>query len=124
MGLAKSAPQPVVAVETPSAVVVSDGIMSFNGLPLSVADYFNVDIFSLDETQKNRLTEVYTWAKNKVPEGGMGDVMSKISELERQLGATSIGEKRSDRLWRWCKLASRIDDLEKERTALERRRLV
>ena len=123
MGLAKSAPQPVVAAETP-AVVISDGIMSFNGLPLSVSDYFNVDAFSLDDKDRARLTKVYTWAKQKVPEGGMGDVMSKISELERQLGAASIGEKRSDRLWRWCKLAARIDDLEKERTALERKRLV
>jgi hypothetical protein len=121
MPLAKSAPQPIT--ETPTPVVTQvDGVMIYDGLPLSVPNYFNVDSFKLSDTEKDRLNSIYEWAKTKVPEGTMGDVITKISELERQLGATAIGENRIDRLWRWCKLSFRIDDLEKERIALERRR--
>ena len=120
--LAKTAPQPVT--ETPPQLTQANGIMVYDGLPLSVSDYFNVDAFTLEDKDKERLTTIYSWAKNKVPEGTMGDVMTKISQLERQLGAIAINEKRSDKLWRWVKIANRIEDLEKERNALERQRYV
>jgi hypothetical protein len=96
--------------------------MVYDGLPLSISDYFNVDTFKLDQKEKERMNEIYLWAKSKTPEGTMGDIMTKISTLERQLGATAIGDKRMDKMWRWVKLANRIEDLEKERTALERQR--
>ena len=121
MPLAKSAPQPT---EPQPTITQADGVMVYDGLPLSIPNYFNVDAFKLSDEEKGRLGSIYEWAKTKVPEGTMGDVLTKISELERQLGATAIGESRLDRLWRWCKLSFRIEDLEKERIALERRRWV
>jgi len=120
MPLAKSAPTET-PVLTPS-LSVSDGVMVYNGLPLSVPNFFNIDAFKASETETTRMNEIYSWAKNKVPEGTLGDVITKISELERQLGATVVGESRIDKMWRWTKIQRRIEDLEKERTALERRR--
>jgi len=121
MPLAKTAPTETPVTSTPS-LSVSDGVMVYNGLPLSVPNFFNIDAFKASETETTRMNEIYSWAKNKVPEGTLGDIITKISELERQLGATVVGESRIDKMWRWTKLSRRIDDLEKERTALERRR--
>jgi hypothetical protein len=122
MPLAKSAP-----VETPitlPSLSLSDGVMVYNGLPLSVPNFFNVDAFSSSETETQRMNEIYSWARNKLPDGTLGDVMTEISKLERQLGSTVCGESRIDKMWRWTKLSNKIVDLEKERNALERRRLL
>lgn len=121
MPLAKSAPVASPVQSTPS-LSLSDGVMVYNGLPLSVPNFFNVDAFKASETETNRMNEIFSWVKNKVPEGTMGDIITKISELERQLGATVVGESRIDKMWRWTKLSHKIEDLEKERNALERRR--
>jgi len=122
MHLAKSAP-----VETPitqPSLSLSDGVMVYNGLPLSVPNFFNVDAFSSSETETQRMNEIYSWARNKLPDGTLGDVMTEISKLERQLGSTVCGESRIDKMWRWTKLSNKIVDLEKERNTLERRRLL
>lgn len=124
MPLAKSAEQPKQETKIETPITTTGGVMAYDGLPLSVSDYFNVDAFKLSDQQRERLSDIHTWAKNKVPEGTLGDIMTKISELERQLGATTIGESRIDRLWRWCRISFKIDDLDKQRTALERRRWV
>jgi len=121
MPLAKSAPLETSLQPTP-LLSLSDGVMVYNGLPLSVPNFFNIDAFKASETETDRMNQIYSWAKNKVPEGTMGDLITEISKLERQLGATVAGESRIDKMWRWCKLAEKIEDLEKERTALERRR--
>jgi hypothetical protein len=121
MSLAQS--DPVQQVYDSPSLSLSDGVMVYNGLPLSVSTFFNVDAFKSDDVATDRMNQIYQWAKSKVPEGTMGDVITEISKLERQLGATVCGESRIDKMWRWTKLSGKILDLEKERNALERRRL-
>jgi len=122
MGLAKTAEDvKPKTVSQPEPVNVESAFI-YDGIPIDIARYFNEDVFNLPNKEKDKVVDIYNWAKERVgSEGTLGDVMMRISTLERQLGSPALGEKRYDKMWNWVKLSFNIEDLDKRRKALERR---
>lgn len=120
MPLAKTA-----VTETPQVVITQnppDSISRLDvaGVPVSVYDYFSVPL-NLKEKEVNKLKIITDWAKTEVKEGTEGDLLAKISELERHLGSPDGLQKRYDKMFNYCKMTMYMREIEKKREALRRR---
>lgn len=90
---------------------------SINGVPISLIDYFNIDIRTLESRDNNQLSEVYKLLKNDSETDG--DVLLKIGEIERKLGSPTYNETRYGRIWSYLRINSRINEMEKQKKAME-----
>jgi hypothetical protein len=124
MPLLKEAPKPQTQ-EEPLQTSLSDGIMQWEGVPVDILRYFDMELGTTPQKDVGKLKDVFEWAKDKCKdEPSMGNIMQKISILENQLGAPAIDEKRFSKMWVWVKMSKHIDDLEKRREALRKKWLI
>lgn len=113
MPLAKTAevetPQPEVKVSSPTE-------MQFDGIPMDFYRVFNVELSTLPAKEIDKLKSIYEWSK----EGSesVGDMMQKVSKLERELGSPALNEKRYDKMFRWVKMNKAINELRKQQESL------
>jgi len=124
MPTAKSAPapqtnevksEPVHSGDAPQQV---GNTMEFAGIPVDMYRYFGIDLGSGDEKELNKVKEIYEWAKKDSE--SLGDAMTKISRLERQLGSPHINETRHTKMWLWVKLTRQMEDLDKRRESMRK----
>jgi len=113
MPLAKSA-ESEAPVKAP--VITDIPPMQFDGIPIDFYRIFNVDLGTVPTKEIEKLKAIHEWSK----EGSetVGDMMQKISKLERELGAPALNEKRYDKMFRWVKMTKVITELEKQRESL------
>lgn len=90
---------------------------SINGVPISLIDYFNIDIRNIESRDNNQLAEVYKLLKSDSETDG--DVLLKIGEIERKLGSPAYNETRYGRIWSYLRINSRINEMEKQKKAME-----
>ena len=121
MPLAKTAPQPV-AEKPVSSVQPPDTIsrLDIAGVPVDIYNYFGVSL-NTGEREVNKLKVITDWAKSETEGGTDGDMMLKISQLERHLGSPDGLQKRYDKLFNYCKMAMYSKELNKKMEALRRR---
>lgn len=121
-------PQPAQQVQRPAMVrppsnmtaapVATQSIVPMvNGVPIDLIDYFNIDIRNLDSRDSNQLSEVYKLLKSDSETEG--DVLLKIGEIERKLGSPTYNETRYGRIWSYLRINSRINEMEKQKKAME-----
>lgn len=123
MPIAKSAPAPQTEVKTEQAQPGNapqhvGNTMEFAGIPVDMYRYFGIDLGSGDEKELNKVREIYDWARKDSE--SLGDAMTKISRLERQLGSPQLNETRHTKVWLWVKLTRQIEDLDKRRESMRR----
>lgn len=90
---------------------------SINGVPISLIDYFNIDIRNIESRDNNQLAEVYKLLKSDSETDG--DVLLKIGEIERKLGSPAYNETRYGRIWSYLRINSRINEMEKQKKAMD-----
>ena len=78
------APQEVKQVD-PIGIVTYE----WEGIPVDIIRFFNVDMTSVTEKETGRLRDIYDWAKEG--EETIGDVLQKISRIVNPLGAPALG---------------------------------
>jgi hypothetical protein len=119
MALAKTATtvEPVEQKETP----LSTPNLSSNleGVPISLFDYFNLDIRLLDDDTIFQVKDIYDWAS--LGSADLGDVLMNINKIESRMGQPLVGEKKHSRIYNWVKINKNIESLKKQRMALEKR---
>lgn len=119
IGLAKTAD--VVQVQQAQAPVIENSQplspMTYEGIPVEFFEFFDVDMRALDTRAKVQLKELFDMSKDGCKD--MGDVVTKISEIDRKLGAPAFNESRYGRVWSYLKISRRMGDLEKQRMAME-----
>lgn len=123
MGIAKEAPQDVIKEEIEGNGIKEQKVDAqpttplFDGVPFEIYKYFELSPEIIASKDTDKLRTIYEWAADSTQ--SMGDVMEKISVLERKLGQY-YGERRYDKIWNWIKLTRNIESLEKQRNALNR----
>lgn len=120
-GLAKSAPTPVIESSPQAPIeqkVVSD-IPSWNGVPMDIYKYLNIDFFDASDKHLGELKDIYEYAKSR-SDGRPGDMIQKIEELQHRLGEPSIGTSRLAQLTNYIRVQKNISDLMKQKRALEK----
>jgi hypothetical protein len=122
LSIAKSAPSTApmpVSTDTPSLTGFSN--FQFDGVDISLYNFFDIDLGHADDTQKSRLKDIYDWAmsENKT----LGDGMLRIRSLETRLGQPPIGMSRINKLWNFIKIEHQMSDLRKRQEALENKRI-
>jgi len=123
--IAKTAVQEQPKVEV-SQAPLSPGIvnMAWEGVPIDFFRYFNILLGTVPDKEIGQLKDIFEWAKSKCDEPNMGNVLQKISSLENTLGSPNLGEKRFKKIWMWVKMTKHMDDIDKQRKALEKGRWV
>jgi hypothetical protein len=88
----------------------------FNGVPLELITYFDVDIRKMDGRINGQLRDIFSVLSPGAKD--IGDVLSKVRALDRKLGQPSGTETRYGRIASYLKISAKIDSLEKHRKAI------
>ena len=80
-----------------------------------IAGLVGLDTHNLSDTDTKQLNDIYEFIRGDAKEMTELELLSKVRSLEQKLGLTSLGERRVDKLYRYVKLQSQIDGLERQR---------
>jgi len=80
-----------------------------------IASLVGLDIHNLSDGDTKSLQAIYDYIRGDAKEMTELELLSKVRSLEQRLGLTSLGERRVDKLYRYVKLQSQIEGLEKQR---------
>lgn len=101
MGMAKTveqvAPQPVVTKSVPS--IFKNYI---SGIPFEIYRYFNVDMNNISIQERRQLEAITEWAS--IDSDSPETALSKITKIERSVGAPDVGERRFNRVFNIVRL--------------------
>lgn len=119
MPIAKSVP-----VTTPEIVtqpeVKQENRFVYDGIPLDIAQYFQVNMFQIDPKVKVKLQDIYKWSRSNLEEDTIGNNLHKIAHLDSKLGTAMHPQGKLEKMWSWVRLQSNIDELRKRQSAFER----
>lgn len=99
---------PKVSAEPSTADYVADDIHGIAGL-------VGLDAHNLSDGDKTSLKVIYDFVRADNAEMTELELLSKVRSLEQRLGLANLGERRVDKLYRYVKLQSQIEGLEKAR---------
>jgi hypothetical protein len=124
MPLAKSAPPNLPTPEAPPVAIVPPptGLANFEwqGIPIDVCRMFGVELTSMPSRDLEQLRGISEWAKEKVgPEGSIGDILSAISKVQRELGAPRINERAYAKVAEFVKMQKVIDEMRKRQDSMK-----
>lgn len=103
----------VTVVAKASPVAVDGAFVKDNTFP--IASYIGLDTHKISDADQQTLQNIYDFVRGDAKEMTELEMLSKIRELENRLGMTSLGERRLDKVARYVKLQSQIDNLSKAR---------
>lgn len=99
---------PKTTTATPDANFVADDIGPIAGL-------LGLDRTTISPQDTSALEEIYKFVRGDAKEMTELELLYKVRTLENRLGIPSLGERRLDKLARYVKLQSQIDNLTKAR---------
>lgn len=102
----------VVVTSKVSAETPDSGFSASDTLP--IAGLLGLDTHNLKATDTNYLQEIYDFVRGDSKEMTPLEVLAKVRNLENRLGIPRLGERRLDKVYRYVKLQSQIDNLSKE----------
>lgn len=88
-----------------------------NGVPIDLIEYFNIDIRNIENRDNEQLSEIYRLLKSDSETDA--DMLLKIGEIEQKIGMPAFNETRYGRIWSYLKINSRINEMEKQKKAME-----
>jgi len=114
-GMMKSAPSGVAAA--PVVTKDTQPLMSMDGVPYGMMEYFGTNAFDMNERERRQMVEIY----NMFSERGMdmGDMWLELRGIEQKLGAPAHNETRYSKVYNYMKVSRSIDILKKQRESLE-----
>lgn len=80
-----------------------------------IASFVGLDTHNLTDTDSKQLKDIYDFVRGDAKEMTQLELLAKVRSLEQRLGMTSLGERRIDKMFRYVKIQSQIDGLEKQR---------
>ena len=92
----------------------------WEGIPLDVGRMMGISIMDADTKTLDKLRDISKWSKEGLLDNTIGNQLQKIRTLEEKLGSPALNETRIDKMWRWVKLASHINELRMRQEAFER----
>lgn len=99
---------PKVSPGSPSQDYTEDNIRPIAGL-------LGLDVHAVADADGNALQKIYDYVRGDNAEMTELELLSKIRGLEQRLGLASLGERRVDKIYRYVKLQSQIESLERVR---------
>ncbi len=118
MSLAKTATPQIAPQPTTSAQPSGVAGYEWQGVPIDVIRHFSVEMNSIPPRDIQQLKDITSWAKSKVDEPTVGNVLQKIATIQRQLGSPNLNEKSYSKVWQWVKLQSITEDIAKRQESL------
>ena len=119
-GIAKFSPQeiPVLAQVTVPLPNTYSGV-TWAGVPMSIYKHFGLTVGALNSDQINRVQDIYLMSKSKFDKPSEGDILLDIKNTGDRLSMPPANVSKYEQTYQWYKLTTQIQDLEKQRKALE-----
>lgn len=118
MALLKTVPQQVAPQPNTNAQPSGVAGYEWQGIPIDIMRHFNVELGTVPPKDIQQLKDITNWAKSKVDEPTIGNVLQKISKIQSQLGSPALNEKQYSKIWQWVKLQSITEDIVKRQESL------
>ena len=118
MSIAKTATPQVVPQPTASSQPSGVAGYEWQGVPIDVMRHFSVEMGNIPPKDIQQLKDITNWAKSKVDEPTVGNVLQKIAKIQSQLGSPNLNEKSYSKVWQWIKLQSITEDIAKRQESL------
>jgi len=80
-----------------------------------IAGLLGLDTHKLADSDARAIKQVYDFVRGDAQEMTELELLHKVRELENRLGMTKLGERRIDKVYRYVKLQSQIDNLSQAR---------
>lgn len=80
-----------------------------------IAGLVGLDTHNLVDEDKQYLKTIYDFVRGDAKEMTELELLHNVRQLENRLGMTGLGERRVDKIYRYVKLQSQIQNLEKAR---------
>ena len=119
MPLAKSSTIETPPVSQPTAQPQSIAGYEWEGVPVDVFRAFNVEMGTIPTKDIEQLRDITAWAKSRVDEPTIGNVLTQISKLRRELGAPALNERGYQKVWQFVKMQNAIDEMTKRQNSLK-----
>lgn len=103
-----------VTVSTKTVPTQVDPTYSYDEIT-PIAGLVGLDTHNLADTDKANVKAIYDFVRGDAKEMTELELLHKVRELENKLGMTTLGERRIDKIYRYVKLQSQINGLEKAR---------
>lgn len=122
-GLAKVAPTPPPVSETHEIQVATPptGLPGYEwqGIPIDIIRHFNIDLRTTPAKDLEQIKEITEWAKSKtLDEPSIGNILSQIAKVQRQLGVPGVNERAYEKTWRFIKAQKVIDEMHKRQESM------
>lgn len=91
----------------------------WEGVPVDVFREFQVEMSNVPAKDIEQLREITAWAKSKVDEPTVGNVLQQIARLRRELGTPAYNERGYQRVWQFVKMQKAIDEMTKRQNSLK-----
>lgn len=118
MPIAKTVPQQVAPPPTGNPQPSGVAGYEWQGVPIDIMRHFNVELGTVPPKDIQQLKDITNWAKSKVDEPTIGNILQKISKIQGQLGSPALNEKQYSKIWQWVKLQSITEDIVKRQESL------
>ena len=120
MGIAKSTVQEPEQKPVQPAMAPATGVASYEwqGIPLDVIRHFGVELNNIPTKDLEQLKGITEWAKSKTDEPTIGNILQKISSIQRQVGYPALNEKSYTKVFQFVKMQRVIDEMTKRQDAL------
>jgi len=103
----------VTVVSKPVDAPTTNGY-SFNEVN-PIAGLLGLDTHNISDSDAQTIKSIHDFIRGDSKEMTELEMLHKVRELENRLGLTSLGERRLDKIARYVKLQSQIDNLTKSR---------
>jgi len=103
-----------ITVTPKTESIAADQEYSFDEIR-PIAGLLGLDTHNIADTDSQSIKAIYDFIRGDAKEMTELELLSKLRSLENRLGMTSLGERRLDKVYRYVKLQSQIDGLEKAR---------
>lgn len=80
-----------------------------------IAGLVGLDTHNLNDTDKTSLRAIYDFVRGDSKEMTEMELLHQVRQLENRLGFPNLGERRIDKIYRYVKLQSQIENLTKSR---------
>lgn len=109
----------IIPGDTNAGIIIPQEDYRTSPLFYEIARYFGIEEVDYEES-KEKLSMIADWAVMKAESNKIGNIMLAIRKLEDNVRPPAWGEKRYTNVYRYLKLLSRYDDLDKMLSAYEK----
>ena len=110
--------RPQRTVSKPPSHDIAESPVKIDGVPVSIARHFGIDVGTMEEGTRRYLKDIYEWSMESVSPKSIGNSLQYLRDIRLKLGDTG-STPQFLKIWNWLSINRKINDLLKQRNSME-----